>query len=622
MNNNNGWYLFEPLEKPLLTEEQVTNIAENLLLPIDNTKFTEAISDESQMQTSGANSLPAGFTYFGQFIAHDIVPKSNTMGRQLADRRNVSPLLNLESLYGDSASHSILFDSDGLFRHSGKSFDVYRDVNYRAIIPEPRNAENAIVLQFHRLWQRIHNMCMQRVNEQLGIVVPVDTRFDTAKRLTISLFQLITIDDYLQHVLHEHVYKCYFEDQSIPLGLMSESSTFPSVPTEFSHACFRFGHSMVQPSYDLSQDTTKTLNDLLNFKSPMTSDVEIDWQFFFNENSPSMQSAKMVSLNVAMGMHNILDNATQINIAKANIHAGNNKQLISGRHLYTQLQNKLPSNAADNLLKNFRYQPSAKLRNVLTVQGKELPSPLWLTVLDEARVNRRTRQNKRSLGLLTSIVVADVVRKSIYEYVKSEYGTCKFEELRSVLLDRVKPFYNIDEIKKENRINLWQIIHLLSRKEKNMADNRNIWEVQNAWVDQVLDRENIPPEVSRYMPVATPVLDTDDSFMLSMNTVSQPEASLPLYKMKLLTAAGQWDNAALAFFNTSTFYEDPHNKYLLRCNMEGKLNNQLVSLLMVTIEFDPKEKAYITTNFWEIKSNTSGNEQKSTASTTSYRWRG
>src|SRR5918995_1481925 len=126
----------------------------------------------------GATGVPAGFTYLGQFIDHDltfdktqVMFGANVTPAQLRQAR--SPSLDLDSLYGagpqDSESAKF-YESDGLHLKMGKTtgpakngFDLPRGAGTsnaqkrKAIIPDPRNDENLAVAQTHLAMIRFHN---------------------------------------------------------------------------------------------------------------------------------------------------------------------------------------------------------------------------------------------------------------------------------------------------------------------------------------------------------------------------------------------------------------------------------------------------------------------------------
>src|SRR5918996_1663562 len=121
----------------------------------------------------GQSQIPAGFTYLGQFVDHDltfdktsVMLGQNVSPAQLLQGR--SPSLDLDSLYGAGPGDpaSAKFYSDGLHLKMGKTeavppdaakqgFDLPRvgtgsaAAKRKAPIPDHRNDENLAVAQMH-----------------------------------------------------------------------------------------------------------------------------------------------------------------------------------------------------------------------------------------------------------------------------------------------------------------------------------------------------------------------------------------------------------------------------------------------------------------------------------------
>src|SRR5215208_1128459 len=141
----------------------------------------------------GRSTIPAGFTYLGQFIDHDLTfDKTSVMlGQNISPAlllQGRSPSLDLDSLYGagpqDPASAKF-YEADGLHLKMGKTvaagpdgakdgFDLPRGsgttaaAKRRAVIPDPRNDENLAVAQTHLAFIRFHN----RVVDTLPAATP------------------------------------------------------------------------------------------------------------------------------------------------------------------------------------------------------------------------------------------------------------------------------------------------------------------------------------------------------------------------------------------------------------------------------------------------------------------
>jgi hypothetical protein len=148
--------------------------------------------------------IPAGFTYLGQFLDHDLT-FDRTAIMEGADIAPVdilsgrSPTLDLDSLYGPGRADagSAKFYSDGLHLKMGNAdggppsqgFDLPRvgsGASPRdALIPDPRNDENLAVAQTHLAFIRFHN----RVVDTLPSSVPAGSgsrRRESSSRSTTS----------------------------------------------------------------------------------------------------------------------------------------------------------------------------------------------------------------------------------------------------------------------------------------------------------------------------------------------------------------------------------------------------------------------------------------------------
>ncbi len=222
--------------------------------------------------TGGQGQIPAGFTYLGQFVDHDLTfDKTNVMlgtnvtPSQLVEAR--SPALDLDSLYGAGPTDpgsAPFYEADGLHLKMGKSkaaggfpafdgHDLPRGAGStnaekrKAIIPDPRNDENLAVAQTHLAMIRFHN----RVVDTLPSSVPQSQRFDKARTLVTKHYQWMLRTDYLPRICAAGVVNDVFNNnkrKAFEVGVPPTS--VPTMPIEFSIACFRLGHSMVRAAYN------------------------------------------------------------------------------------------------------------------------------------------------------------------------------------------------------------------------------------------------------------------------------------------------------------------------------------------------------------------------------------
>ncbi len=382
-------------EEPLLSNAQIATLSR--LLTHQGTRL--------RGMASATSSIPAGYTYLGQFISHDIVPKTNPRARG----RTVSPALNLDSVYGNLSSDELAryFDDEGYFKHNGQPFDVIR-THKKALIPEARNDENSIIVQLHRQLQLLHNRIVKRLTNVTDSVAKIVL----AKDIVTTLFHIVVVNDFLRRLLDERVHNAYFKKTR--QYILALNAPLSSVPIEFSLAAFRFGHSLVRNNYTFSKDPTVnfTMDRILrrSTSAGLQENEQIDWSLFFIETS---QKANSIDMSIDVGLGDIPDEG---NIVLINLNAANTLKLASGDATLSYIKQHFPQLALDVDL--FRQAPleigeEAELYRayqVLLANFSQKRLPLWLHVLHESR---HSSNPFNALGKLGSIINAEVVRSSI-----------------------------------------------------------------------------------------------------------------------------------------------------------------------------------------------------------------
>jgi hypothetical protein len=245
--------------------------------------------------------LPAAYTYFGQFMNHDIsapvgdvvsqdraAPPSGVIGavdppgldrsrRATAEiilqnfaNEHAEPL-TLASLYGDGPASAdpevrALYGPDGKRFILGKtrreperfftdrSKDPARVVHATGapdiprkdglpLIADRRNDENLIVSQLHLALMLFHNKAVAALEPRIADAAQC---FAEARALVTRHYQWLILNDYLPQLLSRSV-------RSEPFARYpSRLTEAHRVPLEFTTAAFRFGHSMVGAAYDFN----------------------------------------------------------------------------------------------------------------------------------------------------------------------------------------------------------------------------------------------------------------------------------------------------------------------------------------------------------------------------------
>lgn len=241
---------------------------------------------------AGDSDIPAGYTYFGQFVDHDITFDVASAGIEQLVATGLEPLADLEALRN---GRSALLDLDSVYagtpregdrmlvgpvaplgnpnpptaRPAGKGDrnDLPRKdpnpadpaVDREARIGDPRNDENVIVAQLHTAFLKAHNTLVDRGAD-----------FAQAQAQLQRLYQSVVLHDFLGRIC----------DQGVLGEILTHGPRFwrPAaaaelfMPAEFAAAAYRFGHSMIRTEYDFN----------LNFNPQQPNRATLDFLFVFS----------------------------------------------------------------------------------------------------------------------------------------------------------------------------------------------------------------------------------------------------------------------------------------------------------------------------------------------------
>lgn len=210
------------------------------------------------------SGIPALYTYFGQFVDHDITFDPMTTLIQHSDPDALTdfrtPALDLDNVYGRGpGDQPYMYDNGGPKFLLGDELDNgARDLPRnsanprRALIGDPRNDENSIVSQLQGLMLRFHNRVVDD-NDKL--------EFPALQRIVRWHYQWVVIHDFLAKIISAPVLDALKTNGKFDKTKLKffHWKNDPFMPVEFSVAAYRLGHSMIRPGYRMNDDDTTLL---------------------------------------------------------------------------------------------------------------------------------------------------------------------------------------------------------------------------------------------------------------------------------------------------------------------------------------------------------------------------
>lgn len=351
----------------------------------------------------------AGVTFFGQFLDHDITldPKSDLL-KLTSPRRTTNfrtPAFDLDSLYGGGPDDSpelyeirsgdILFKvepipgSETMSRKGVIRYDVPRDANGVAVIADSRNDEHLILNQFHLAMLSFHNAVTKRLRaDPMHADWSAERVFKKAQRQVRWHYQWIILHEFLPLTMGQDRVDHLLKGRA-PRGKVR-------IPIEFSVAAFRYGHSLVRPSYRVNfgpDDGTPhfafVFDGAIDPGDPDPADLRggkraprrfVDWQTFFDFGDNNFRPNKKIDTKLSsVLMHLPGSRAPSPGLP------GDGVQSLASRNLMRHVNFGLPSGQAIARKLRLPVLTPAQLSD-LHSYGMDASTPLWFYVLKEAEV--------------------------------------------------------------------------------------------------------------------------------------------------------------------------------------------------------------------------------------------
>lgn len=392
-------------------------------LPGFTTPTQQQLADLAQTQldpnvdAKNNTGLGSGFTYFGQFLDHDLTldtsppPTAPVDPTTLINRRTFA--FDLDSLYGDGPEGSPqLYEADGKHFRLQESNpngvrDLPRNADGSAILVEKRNDENQIIAQVHLAMLKAHNR-----------LIDSGLSFADARATLRAHYRLAIQDDYMPHVL-------------TPLDPDMVKKIEPKkkgTPTEFSVAAFRFGHTQVRRAYRLNGADGCPNLQVFNLANPGASLMggrqiqtgrQINWgQFFDDLPQPAVCAAIPVvppgdNRNVSRQIDPLISSSLfQLPIPGAEATGSN---VLAFRNMSRAGFYALPS--GQSVAKDLGL-PVLTPEELNLGPGFETGTPLWYYILAESEL----KEDGKLLGPTGSAVVEAGFDTAVENAEKAETG--------------------------------------------------------------------------------------------------------------------------------------------------------------------------------------------------------
>ena len=431
-------FMFPRLKnKPLkATDEDLDRLAKAM-------KDAEDASDDNL-------TIPAGFTYLGQFIDHDITldltPLSEAQSDPEMTKNFRTPGLDLDSVYGAGPGpFRFLFarqpDADGNMVDTPKLLigtaessrgidsetipelpnDLPRNLQGVALIGDHRNDENLLVAQIHLAFLKFHNAVVDHLAKDN---VAPDMLFSEASKTVRWHYQWMVLHDFVERLVEPGLIEKTLKNGRKFYRFKAK----PFMPWEFSGAAYRLGHSMVRAKYNHNRvfrtpdphraegtfnlffrftNLSGTLKSGIPGQGTFPSNWVVDWRRYFDLPAPQaikdeFNHSRKLDPFLAGILHTLPGaDATKpvASLAFRNLKRGVRIGLPSGQDI------------AKAMLKEDKFSPITPEDIATGPDGEEAKklgfdkqTPLWYYILKEAQI----RGKGERLGPVGSRIVAEV----------------------------------------------------------------------------------------------------------------------------------------------------------------------------------------------------------------------
>lgn len=385
----------------------------------DNLNLTPAELIGNPGSNDDNPSHTAGVTFFGQFLDHDMTFDSRSrLGfptQPINSANTRTPFLDLDSVYaGGPVGTPELYDSNDPVEFRVESCGEFEDLprnpsTQAAFIGDPRNDENLMLAGLHAAFLKFHNHAIDRLRSA-NPAISDDEAFSQARRLMTWHYQWVILHEFLPLIAGQKVIDEILRNGCSYYHPLRDQEF---IPVEF-QIVYRFGHSMVRPSYraNLKGDGGQPFFGMIFDPKGegMTDPIDlrggaraarrfIGWQTFFDfggDFSSDVRPNKKIDTKISTPL---------FQLPLGTIPGGSGPVSLMQRNLLRHLTWQVPS--GQSIAAEMKVQPleNGDLADIAAIHpsfGKS--TPLLYYILKEAEVS----ENGLRLGAVGARIVAEI----------------------------------------------------------------------------------------------------------------------------------------------------------------------------------------------------------------------
>ncbi len=395
-------------------------------------RLGETMVDPNPFDSTSDSDIPSAYTYFGQFIDHDVTRQALVNKPTFEDP--ITPMsleeigsasnsrtfgLDLDCLYGPAIEQNAAFE---IPRNPGNQNQLLTELTagtpfvpelpreadspHFARIGDRRNDENLMVSQLHLAFMLAHNK-----------LVAQGANFEQARQILRQHYQWLVVNDYLNWVADPGVVTAVLNDG---LNLFDPPDDDVFMPLEFAVGAFRFGHCMIRDSYNYNSTFDGPFlfqlllpGFLVNYHH-IPGEWTIDWNRFFD----GTNRARRMGTTLAQGLSRMEDGQGGVlpfGLATLDLLKGFLMRLPTGEAVANHLGQEISPNA-------LRAAVTDEQAQILSEGGFENRTPLWFYTLAEARAVGNGRLGPVGSAIVASVLIG-LARKSKDSYLRYENWT-------------------------------------------------------------------------------------------------------------------------------------------------------------------------------------------------------